>query len=156
MQTFQDKQTMAFSPAQMFKLVADVESYPQFLPLCEALSVRSRESIEGVETIIADMRVGYGPVQETFTSKVTLEETVPSVLVEYLDGPFSHLENRWGFAPVAAPGEVTHCEVDFYLAYEFRSMMLQMLMGGMFETAYRKFSSAFEARAQQVYGRSAV
>ena len=155
MQTFHDQKILDFSPQQMFAIVARVEDYPQFLPLCDALDVRSRHTADnGAETIIADMSVGYGPVRETFTSKVTLFAELPKVEVEYLDGPFRHLENRWLFKPANGPDGKEQCEVDFYLAYEFRSTMLQMLMGGMFETAYRKFVSAFEARAREVYGRT--
>ena len=143
---------MPFTPRQIYDLVAKIEDYPQFLPLCEALNVRSRQHNSGIETVIADMSVGYGPVHETFTSKVTLDPSRPAVLVEYLDGPFRHLENRWLFRQLPGPDAQTFCEVDFYIAYEFRSRMLQLLMGGMFESAYHKFVSAFEARAWQVYG----
>ncbi len=155
MQTFHDQKILAFSPRQMFDVVAAVENYPQFLPLCDELTIRSRDASGAGEVIIADMSVGYGPVRETFTSKVTLEPGEPKILVEYLDGPFRHLENRWLFNQAAGPGGADHCEIDFYIAYEFRSPMLQMLMGGMFETAYRKFVSAFEARAHTVYGAAA-
>ena len=148
MQTFKMRHPVSFTPLQMFDIVAKVEDYPQFLPLCEALSVKSRETLaDGNEVIIADMSVGYGPINETFASKVTLDRNALSVLVEYLDGPFSHLENRWLFE---AAGE--GCVIDFYLAYEFRSAMLQVLMGGMFDKAFRKFAAAFEARAGQIYG----
>ena len=136
----------------MFDLVADVDKYPQFVPLCESLRVRSRTTKgEGVEVLVADMTVAYKLVRETFTSRVTLERAKLSILVEYLDGPFKRMENRWRFREL---GERS-CEVEFFIDYEFRSRILAMLMGAMFEAAFRRFAAAFEKRADQVYGRRA-
>ena len=102
--------------ADMFDLVADVERYPEFVPLCRALKVRRRiQEPEGVEILVADMTVAYKLVRETFSSRVTLDRPNLQILVEYLDGPFSHLENRWTFHPV---GEQV-CDVEFFIAYEF-------------------------------------
>lgn len=132
----------------MFDLVADVESYPQFLPLCEALRIRRRNrSDEGVEVLVADMTVGYRAIRETFTSRVTLDRPRLKILVEYVDGPFSHLENRWTFRS-DEPGS----HVDFFIDYEFRSRTLGLLMGAMFDHAFRRFADAFEQRANQIYG----
>ena len=136
----------------MFDLVADVDQYPQFVPLCEALRVRSRTAKdEGVEVLVADMTVAYKLVRETFTSRVTLEREKLTILVEYLDGPFKRMENRWRFREL---GERS-CEVEFFIDYEFRSRILAMLMGAMFDAAFRRFATAFEKRADQVYGRKA-
>jgi coenzyme Q-binding protein COQ10 len=136
----------------MFDLVADVDQYPQFVPLCQSLRVRKRTPGEGdTEVLVADMTVAYKFVRETFTSKVTLDRPNLQILVAYLDGPFSKMENRWTFR---ATGEQS-CEVEFAIEYEFRSRTLGMLMGAMFETAFRKFSAAFEARADKVYGKPA-
>jgi coenzyme Q-binding protein COQ10 len=133
--------------AQMFDLVADVEAYPQFLPLCEGLKIRRRSiSDEGTEVLIADMTVGYKAIRETFTSRVTLDRPRLKILVEYVDGPFSHLENRWTFR-ADAPGS----HVDFYINYEFRSRTLGLLMGAMFDHAFRRFADAFEERANTIY-----
>jgi coenzyme Q-binding protein COQ10 len=89
---------------------------------------------------------------QTFTSRVTLDRPNLKILVEYLDGPFSRLQNRWTFA---ATGERT-CEVEFFIDYEFKSRTLAMLMGAMFDAAFRKFAAAFEKRADEVYGRSSA
>lgn len=132
----------------MFDLVADVERYPEFVPMCERLSVRKRSGdAEGVEIIIADMTVAYKIIRENFSTRVTLDRPKLSILVEYLDGPFSHLENRWRFRPETESAS----EVDFFIAYEFRSKMLEMVMGGLFDSAFRRFSEAFERRADKVY-----
>jgi coenzyme Q-binding protein COQ10 len=129
-------------------LVADVERYPEFVPLCQSLRVRKRTEQGGKEVIVADMTVAYKLVRETFTSRVTLDRSNLEILVEYLEGPFRRLNNRWRFRPV---GERI-CDVEFDIAYEFRSRTLGMLMGAVFDAAFRRFASAFEKRADQVYG----
>jgi coenzyme Q-binding protein COQ10 len=136
------------SAADMFALVADVERYPEFVPLCRELKVRRRiPEPEGVEVLIADMTVAYKLVRESFVSRVTLDRPNLQILVEYLEGPFSHLENRWAFHPT---GERTS-EVEFFIDYEFRSRMLGLLMGSMFDIAFRRFTAAFERRADAIY-----
>jgi coenzyme Q-binding protein COQ10 len=135
----------------MFNLVADVEHYPEFVPLCRSLRVRKRtREADGKEVIVADMTVAYKLVRETFTSRVTLDRTRLEILVEYLEGPFKKMNNRWSFRPT---GEKA-CDVEFFIAYEFRSRMLGALMGAMFDAAFRRFATAFERRADQVYGTS--
>jgi len=134
----------------MFDLVADVERYPEFVPLCSALKVRQRTpGEEGIETIVADMTVSFKLVRESFRSRVTLDKPKLQILVEYLQGPFSHMQNRWSFRPISE----SSCEIEFFIDYEFRSRMLGVLMGSMFDAAFRRFAAAFEARADQVYGR---
>ena len=134
----------------MFDLVADVEKYPQFVPLCKALRVKSRtDKSEGVSLMVADMTVAYKVIQQTFTSRITLDRPGLKILVEYLDGPFSRMQNRWTFVPTGK----SSCEVEFFIDYEFKSRTLAMLMGAMFDTAFRKFAVAFEQRADAVYGK---
>ena len=136
----------------MFALVADVERYPEFVPLCRALKVRRREKSEtGIETLIADMEVGYKAIRETFTSRVGLDRPRLKIVVAYIDGPFSRLENVWNFRDAPEGGGST---VEFFIAYEFRSRLLAAVMGAMFDAAFRKFSAAFEARADKIYGRA--
>ncbi len=149
--SFSTKRRVSHDAAQMFDLVADIEKYPQFVPLCQALRVKSRTSKgEGVEVVVADMTVAYKLIRETFTSRVTLDKPNLTILVEYLSGPFSRMENRWLFRP-AGPRA---CDVEFFIDYEFRSRMLAMLMGAMFDAAFRRFAQAFEKRADQIYGRT--
>lgn len=150
MPSFRNTRRVRYAPAEMFALVADVERYPEFLPLCEGLKVRRRaQSGEGVETLVADMSVGYRAIRETFTSRVTLDPPRLKILVEYVDGPFRHLENRWTFRHDDADG----CIVEFFISYEFKSFALGMLMGAVFDKAFAKFSDAFVERANVVYGR---
>jgi coenzyme Q-binding protein COQ10 len=149
MPQFSTRRRVRHSASEMFDLVADVERYPQFVPLCQALRVRKRtQDGDGKEVIVADMTVAYRFIRETFTSRVTLERDKLEILVEYLEGPFQKMNNRWNFRPV----DDRVCDVEFFIAYEFRSRTLGALMGAMFETAFRRFSAAFERRADEVYG----
>jgi coenzyme Q-binding protein COQ10 len=148
MPEFSSTRRVQHTAADMFDLVADVERYPEFVPLCRALKVRQRiEKPDGVEVLVADMTVAYKLVRESFTSRITLDRPKLRILVEYLEGPFSHLENRWTFQPT---GEGA-CEVRFYISYEFRNRMLGVLMGSMFDLAFRRFAVAFERRADAVF-----
>ncbi|HEY4140796.1 MAG TPA: type II toxin-antitoxin system RatA family toxin [Pseudolabrys sp.] len=150
MPSFSSKRSVRHSAADMFDLVADVEKYPQFVPLCQSLKVRSRtEKVDGVMVLVASMTVAYKLIHQTFTSRVTLDKANLKILVEYLDGPFSRLQNRWTFHPNG--GEI--CNVEFFIEYEFKSRALAMLMGAMFDTAFRRFAAAFEKRADEVYGK---
>jgi coenzyme Q-binding protein COQ10 len=152
MPRFSNKRRVQHRAEQMFNLVADVERYPEFVPLCQSLKVRQRTpKPDGTEVIVADMTVSFKLVKETFTSQVTLDRPNMKIRVEYLRGPFSSLENRWTFE---SKGEES-CDVGFFIAYEFKSRMLAMLMGSMFDTAFSRFAAAFEKRADQVYGKSA-
>ena len=149
MPQFSNKRRVRHSASQMFDLVADVERYPEFVPMCQSLKVRQRtQNSDGTQTIIADMTVAFQLVRETFTSRVTLDKANSKILVEYLKGPFSNLENRWTFE---AKTEDT-CDVGFFIAYEFKSRMLAVLMGAMFDAAFQRFAAAFEKRADAVYG----
>ena len=139
--------------SEMFDLVADVEHYPEFVPMCSGLKVRQRTpGGEGIEVIVADMTVSFKLVHETFRSRVTLDRPKLKILVEYLQGPFSRMQNRWSFVPA---GEAA-CDIEFFIDYEFKSRMLGALMGSMFDLAFRRFSSAFEQRADKVYGRKSA
>lgn len=150
MPQFSTKRRVRHSAAHMFDLVADVERYPEFVPLCRSLKVRERRTKEdGVEVVVADMTAAYKLVRESFRSRVTLDRSNLRVVVEYIEGPFSHLQNRWSFRPL---GE-HDCEVEFFIDYEFRSRTLGLLMGAMFDAAFRRFAAAFEKRADAIYGR---
>jgi coenzyme Q-binding protein COQ10 len=148
MPQFSTKRQVRHSASDMFDLVADVEHYPEFVPLCRSLKVRKRVAEpENVEIIVAEMTVAYKLISETFTSRVTLDRPNLQILVEYLEGPFSHMENRWTFRPT---GPRT-CEVEFFISYEFRSRMLGLLMGSMFDLAFRRFAVSFERRADVLH-----
>ncbi len=147
MPQFETHRPVPHSPDQMFDLVADVERYPEFLPLCEALVVRSRKERDGKILLIADMTVGYKAIRETFTTQVLLNKAERAIDVKYIDGPFKYLDNRWRFQPSENGG----CIIDFFIDYEFKSRILGALMGSMFDRAFRMFTDAFETRANKIY-----
>lgn len=138
-------------PEKMFALVADIEKYPEFLPLCEALTVRTRRERDGQAILVADMTVGYKAIRETFTSQVHLKPAELTIDVKYLDGPFRYLTNIWTFEPAGSGGALIH----FFIDYEFKSRVLGALMGAMFDRAFRMFADAFEKRADAIYGATA-
>jgi coenzyme Q-binding protein COQ10 len=148
MPQFSTKRHVRHAAEEMFDLVADVEHYPEFVPLCRSLKVRDRKSLpDGTEVLVARMTAAYKLISETFTSRVTLDRANLRIVVEYLDGPFRRLENRWTFSPTEAGG----CDVEFFISYEFKSHTLALLMGSMFDLAFRRFAAAFEQRADVVY-----
>ena len=150
MPKFRTLRPVAATPQQMFAVVRDIERYPEFLPMCEGMKVISREkSDDSVDIVVATMFVGYKAVHEKFTTRVAMYENENRILVEYLDGPFRYLENRWQFVSLPNGG----CNIDFYIDYEFRSPMLGLLVGSVFDKAFRKFGEAFEGRAYTIYGR---
>ena len=148
MPQFSTKRRVRHAATDMFDLVADVEKYPQFVPLCSGLTVKSHAEKDGKTVLVADMTVAYKIIRETFTSRVTLDRQGLKILVEYLNGPFKRMQNRWTFYPV----EAKICDVEFFIDYEFRSRTLAVLMGAMFDAAFRRFAVAFEQRADEIYG----
>lgn len=142
MPTHAEKKTLPYTPQQMFDLVAGVEKYPEFLPWCLASRVTKREG----DVFYADLVIGYKMVREKFTSRVTAHAP-DHIHVEYLSGPMQHLSNHWRF--IDGPGG--SCVIDFYLDFEFKSPLLQKLMGVFFSEAVRRMVGAFEARARQLY-----
>lgn len=152
MPKFQDRTPVRHSAAQMFDLVADVERYPEFLPMCEALKVRERRERNGKTMLIADMTVGYKMIRETFTSQVLLKPEENAIDVSYVDGPFRYLDNKWRFEPREDGG----CDVVFFIDYEFKNRALGMLMGAMFDKAFHMFSQAFQKRADTIYGQDSA
>jgi len=149
MPSFRVTRRVRHTAQQMYDLVADVERYPEFLPLCESLRVIRRQDMpEGGHVLIAEMGVGYKAIRERFTTRVSLDPGGRKIVAEYIDGPFRHLENRWTFKEA----EGGTCDVDFFITYEFKSRALGLLMGSMFDRAFRKFTDAFEGRAARIYG----
>ena len=155
MPAFRTTRRVRHAAREMFDLVADVERYPEFVPLCQTLKVRRRTAMdEGREQLLADMSIGYKAIRETFVSRVTLDRPRLRILVEYVDGPFRRMENRWTFADGAPATEAPQSTVEFFIDYEFKSRMFSVLMGSVFEAAFRRFAEAFEQRADTVYSRS--
>ena len=149
MPQFEMTRRVPYSAAEMYAIAADVERYPEFLPLCTGLKILSRSAVADGEDLTAIMSVGYKAITESFTTRVQLRPTGKAIDARYLDGPFSRLENRWRFREL--PGG-QGSEVDFFIDYQFRSPILAVLAGSVFDQAFRKFSEAFEMRARQIHG----
>ncbi len=150
MPSFDSTRRVQHTAAQMFDLVSDVEAYPLFLPLCKALRVLQRTREGDKDVFVAEMQVGYKSIRETFKTRVTCDRPTKHILVEYIDGPFRYLKNSWAFRDTA-DGQGAH--VDFHIEYEFKNRMLSLLMGSMFDQAFRRFADAFQRRADLIYGR---
>lgn len=146
MPTHAERKILRYTPEQMFDLVADVRRYPEFLPWCVGARVLSRDE----QVLVADLTIGFKMFRETFRSRVGLERP-GHIHVTYETGPFRYLNNHWRFRPV--PEGV---DVDFFVDFEFRSRILQMAIGMVFNEAVRLMVRAFERRAMALYGRSAV
>ena len=150
MPTHAEKRIMPHSADQMFALIADIGRYPEFLPWCAAARLRSRAPLpDGTgEVIEADLVISFKLFREKFGSRVTLRPELREIDVEYLDGPFKYLRNHWKFDPRGPAA----CEVDFFVDFEFRSAILQKLIGLVFNEAMQRIVRAFERRAGALYG----
>lgn len=149
MPAFETTHRVKHSATDMFELVADVTAYPRFVPLCRSLVVRRRDTLpDGREVLVAEMTVAYKFIAESFTSRVILDRANNVIDVSYLDGPFRELQNRWTFVPI---GE-RETDIGFKIRYEFKSRALAAVMGSVFDRFFRRFASAFEERADEVYG----
>ena len=141
MPTHAEKRFLPHTPEQLFDLVADIESYPEFLPWCTASRIREREG----DTLRADLVIGFKVFRERFTSTVALDRP-ERIDVRYDNGPFRYLNNHWVFIPAEGG-----CVIDFYVDFEFRSRLLQSLIGAVFNEAVRRMVTAFETRAGVLY-----
>ncbi len=148
-----EQRLVPYTPEQMFALVADVARYPEFLPWCAGARIRTRERIEGVDRMTADLIVAYKVFRERFTSRVTLDEgnDTSRIEVEYLDGPFTHLINRWAFAPHTDESGRPGTRVGFFVDFDFKSRTLQKMIESRFSEAVIKMGDAFVERAHELY-----
>ena len=145
MPTHAEKRLLPYAPEQVYEVVAAVDRYPEFLPWCKATRITRRDG----NSFEAELVIAFKMFRERFISKVQLTPR-SGVDVQYVDGPFRYLNNHWRFLP--APGGGSGCIVDFYVDFEFRSKVLQALIGLLFNEAVRRMVGAFEGRAHQLYG----
>lgn len=146
MPTHAERRILRYTPEQLFNLVADVRRYPEFLPWCVGARVVSQTETE----LLADLTIGFKLFRETFRSRVELERP-DEIRVRYENGPFRYLNNTWKFRPVEAG-----TEVDFFVDFEFRSALLQAVIGVVFNEAVRLMVRSFERRAMVLYGRDGL
>lgn len=139
---------LPYTATQMYDLVADVGSYPQFLPWNSAARITSRTPIAGGELMEADLVISFKVFRERFASRVMLYPGEKRIETEYLEGPFRHMKSTWGFKDHASGG----CEVEFFVDFEFRNAILQSIIGLVFNDAMQRIVRAFERRAAVLYG----
>ncbi|MBS9716283.1 type II toxin-antitoxin system RatA family toxin [Pseudohalocynthiibacter aestuariivivens] len=147
MPTHGEKRVLPYQAQQMFDLVADVSSYPKFLPWCAASRIRSRKEEDVTEILTADLVISFKVFRERFGSRVTLNQPDMRIDTEYLDGPFKYLRSYWKFCDLPKGG----CEVEFFVDFEFKNLILQKLIGVVFNEAMNRIVCAFEQRAEQLY-----
>lgn len=147
MPTHAEKRVLPYKPKEMFDLVAAIDRYNEFLPWCIGSRIKERKD----NVVLADLVIGFKLFREKFTSKVTLDEENMRIDVEYMDGPFRYLNNHWQFNDLP-----DGCEVDFFVDFEFRSMILQKTIGMLFNEAVTRMITAFEGRARDLYGAPAA
>jgi len=134
---------LPYTPEQLFDMVADIESYDEFLPWVVAVRVRSSSETETV----ADLVVGFNAFKERFTSRVA-KHRPDRICVDYVEGPLKYLRNEWRFDRATNGGTDVHFAVDF----AFKSRLFEALAGTMFDRALRRMTGAFEQRAAALYG----
>lgn len=149
MPNFTTEKTIYHSAKEMFDLVADVEAYPEFLPMCEDLKIRSRKVKDDKILLIADMTINYKFFREYFTTSVLLDEKNKLINVNYISGPFKYLENKWRFCDLK--DQENSCVVNFFIEYAFKNPMFSMVLGALFDNLFKKFTDAFEKRADMIY-----
>ena len=139
---------LSYSADQMFQLVADVESYPLFIPWCEAVRINSNYWSPNSECNIlnTDMRVSFKFFKEKLTSEVIINQGSKIIKVEYIDGPFKFLRNQWFFENIGS-----ECQIKFNVEFEFKSKIMQKLTGLIFQEAMKRIVKAFERRAEELY-----
>ncbi len=138
-----EQRVLPHQPQQMYQLVADVASYPEFLPWCVGARILSKSE----QQVTADLLIGFKMFRERFRSRVELDPSAMTITVTYIEGPMKYLENRWTFRP-----RDTGCAVDFHVDFEFRSVLLRKAVQPLFHEAVRRMVTAFETRAAQLYG----
>lgn len=147
MTTHHETRKLPYTAQQMYDLVADVESYPEFLPWTAAARIRERREVPEGEVLEADLVISFRVFRERFGSRVTLRPDDMKIDTEYVDGPFRHMLSNWAFRP---SGE--GCEVTFHVDFEFRNRLLQSAAGMFFNDAMQRVVRAFERRAAELYG----
>ncbi len=139
---------LPYQPDDLFKLVGDVERYPEFVPWVSALRTWNRTEPEpGVSCVDAEAKVGFAIVRETFATRVKRDANRKTIEVSLLYGPFKRLRNFWTFQPVP---EGT--KVEFEIDFQFKSRLLDALLAANLRHAAERVMSCFDARAEALYG----
>ena len=148
MPTHTEHRHMPYTAQQIYDLVADVARYPEFFPWTAAARIRSRDPIEGGEEMLAYLVISFKVFRERFGSRVRLFPDDGVIDTAYLDGPFKFMKSNWHFED-AGEGR---CKVHFFVDFEFKNMVLQKIIGVVFNEAMQRVVRAFEKRAAALYG----
>jgi ribosome-associated toxin RatA of RatAB toxin-antitoxin module len=132
-----------YTAAEMFALVDDVASYPDFLPWCDEAEVHQRND----EMVEATLELHKGSVSRKFTTRNSRKE-FEAIGLALIGGPFQHLSGGWQFKDLGEAG----CKVSLQLEFEFDSTMVDMLFGSFFESTCNSLVDAFTGRAKAVFG----
>lgn len=146
MPTHNEKKNLSYTAQQMYNLVADVASYPEFLPWCAAARVKSVVPKGNTHVMSADLVISFKVFRERFESRVVLNNDELFIDTEYLDGPFKYMESTWKFEDLQEG-----CAVTFFVDFEFKNMILQSIIGLVFNEAMQRIVRAFESRADALY-----
>jgi ribosome-associated toxin RatA of RatAB toxin-antitoxin module len=139
-----------YSAQQMFDLVSDVASYPQFLPWCDRASVLQRHA----DGQTAEIGLNFRGLRQSFTTRNTHVQSLGGVMedrLQLVSGPFSKLEGVWRFSPVGG-ADLGSCKVELHLSYDFDNAAMAALVGPVFDWIASSLVDAFVKRAEQVYG----
>ena len=147
MPTHSETRQLPYTAQQMYDLVADVGSYPEFLPWTAAARIRSDEDRGDHRVMEADLVISFKVFRERFTSRVVLWPEQKKIDTEYLDGPFKYMKSNWHFED-----NLDGCQVHFFVDFEFKNAILQKVIGVVFNEAMQRIVRAFEARAEALYG----
>ena len=142
MTTISKSALVPYSAEEMYKLVADVESYPNFLPWCAGSRVLERDTAG----LVAEIDMAFGGIHKTFTTRNTLNSA--SMDMHLVRGPFSHLEGSWRFQQVAELGS----RISLDLEFDFENRLLALAVGPVFGTIANSLVDSFKKRAREVYG----
>ncbi len=137
---------LPFSAKEMYDLVADIKSYPDFVPWCSGSRIRSIQEDGDIIVIDADLLISFKVLHEKFRSRVELNPSTRKINIKYLEGPLKYLESRWTFEE-----EGSGCIVEYHVDFEFKSKIFQKIAGFIFQEALQKIVTSFEERANKIY-----
>jgi len=145
MPTYSETRRSPYTPAQLFDMVMDIERYPEFLPWCRAARIKETTP----KYMIGELIISFKTLTESYSSKITPLRTgnVPEIDVQLVEGPFKTLHNHWKFESHPEGGTNIH----FFIEFQFKTKLLDHLIGGIFSKAQEKMVQAFSARADQLY-----
>lgn len=153
MRSFRRRRFVDFSAAEMFALVKDVESYPEFVPVCREVAVRERCTGNGIETLVVDMQIGPRAARPPITIHLTCDAAMREIQIDNIGRPFMKMESRWSFRDDPSRAQAPRCCVTFTMRYEVESLILGFVVGATLEAGFERYADAFIERAGLVYKR---